>query len=160
MTADRQEKDVAATVEKSEETSHETGVIPFIRIIILPDTNIAFHITRPSTGGVARSRSYLGRGRPRCTMSDPSNVDIGDWFLCVWKRPQYTVYIAEAFDHSISVRNPIASLSAWKTLGEGHAQLAFPAVEMDISPEPGTIQPKGLLNGYSNRWANADAKSI
>lgn len=29
MTADRQEKDVTATVEKSEETSHETGVIPW-----------------------------------------------------------------------------------------------------------------------------------
>jgi hypothetical protein len=30
MTADKQEKDVATTVEKSEEISHETGVIPFI----------------------------------------------------------------------------------------------------------------------------------
>lgn len=82
-------------------------------------------------------------------MSDSSNVDIGNWFLCVWKRPQYTVYIAKAFDHSFSVRNPIASLSIWKALGEGHAQLAFPAVEMDNSPEPGTIQSKGLSNGPS-----------
>jgi len=84
-------------------------------------------------------------------MSDPSNVDIGNWFLCTWKRPQYTVYIAEAFHHSIPVRNPTASLSAWKAVGESHAQLAFAVVEMDNSPEPRTIQSKGLLNGSLNK---------
>ena len=34
MTADRQEKDVTAIVEKSEETSHETGMMSFSRIVL------------------------------------------------------------------------------------------------------------------------------
>lgn len=93
-------------------------------------------------------------------MPDPSNVDTGNRFLCVWKRSQYTVYFAEALDHSISVRNPTASLSIWKALGESRAQLAFPVVEMDNSPEPGTVQPEGLPNGPLKRWTSADVKGI
>lgn len=84
-------------------------------------------------------------------MLDPSNVDIGNRFLCVWKRPQYTVHVTEAFDHFISVRNSIASLSIWKALGESHAQLAFPVVEMDNSLEPGTIQSEGLPNVFLSK---------
>lgn len=77
-------------------------------------------------------------------MSDPSNVGIGNWFLCVWKWSQHTVYVAEAFNYFISVCNSIASLSIWKALGEGYARLALSVGEMDISPEPGAIQPEGL----------------
>jgi len=34
MATGRQEKDVATTVEKSEETSHETGMMSFSRIVL------------------------------------------------------------------------------------------------------------------------------
>ena len=54
-------------------------------------------------------------------MSDPPNVDFGNWILHFWKRPEYLVYIAEALYHPLTVGYSVTGISPGKALGENYA---------------------------------------
>ena len=78
-------------------------------------------------------------------MSDPPNVDFGNWILHFWKRPEYLVYIAEALYHPLTVGYSVTGISPGKALGENYACLGLSAGELVISSEPRALQSEGSL---------------